>query len=136
MRRIAYIGLIGWVVISCVSCGQQAKQREVVQGRVTFRGAALPGGTIVFTPDVERGGDGPLATAEIKADGSYTLRTGTEQGAASGSYRVTIASEASVTPDLSKPAVLLPLTYSDPEKSGLKREVKAGEVNIINFDLD
>ena len=77
-----------------------------------------------------------MATAEIKTDGSYSLQTGSEAGAASGPYRVTIASEAPVLPDRTKSAVALPLLYSDAEKSGLKREVKAGEVNVINFDLD
>jgi hypothetical protein len=136
MRRIIHFGLIGWVLVSCTSCGQQAKKREIVQGHVTYRGATLPGGTIVFTPDVERGGDGPMATAEIKADGSYSLQTGSEAGAASGPYRVTIASQAPIVPEASISAVVLPQTYSDPEKSGLKREVKAGEVNVIDFHLD
>lgn len=136
MRRSLGLALLGLVLISCASCSQQAKTREMVRGHVLYRGAALPGGTIVFTPDVERGGDGPMAVAEIKLDGSYALRTGTEEGAASGPYRVTIASEAPATPEASKSAVVLPLTYSDPEKSGLKREVKAGEVNTIDFNLD
>jgi hypothetical protein len=136
MRRVLHFGAIGLVLATCAGCNQQAKPREIVQGRVTYRGAALPGGTIVFTPDVERGGDGPMATAEIKADGSYSLQTAGESGAASGPYRVTIASEAPVLPDRTKSPVALPQMYSDAEKSGLKREVKAGEANIINFDLD
>jgi hypothetical protein len=136
MRHVISFGLIGLVLATCSSCGQQAKQREIVQGHVTYRGAALPGGTIVFTPDVERGGDGPLAVAEIKADGSYSLKTGSEPGAAYGPYRVTIASEAPAVPDASKQATVLPQIYSDPEKSGLKREVNAGKVNIIDFNLD
>jgi hypothetical protein len=136
MRRWVSLGLIGLLLIICVSCSQQATKREVVRGHVLYRGSALPGGTIVFTPDVERGGDGPMAVAEIKLDGSYSLRTGSDEGAASGPYRVTIASEAPATPEASKAAVVLPLTYSDPEKSGLKREVKAGEVNTIDFNLD
>jgi hypothetical protein len=108
----------------------------MVHGRILYLGNALPGGTIVFTPDTDLGGDGPMAVAEIKPDGSYTLKTGGETGAASGPYRVTIASEAPVTPATAKPAVVLPRKYSDPAQSGLKREVKAGEVNVINFDLD
>ena len=48
----------------------------------------------------------------------------------------TWGTEAPATPEASKAAVVLPLTYSDPEKSGLKREVKAGEINTIDFNLD
>jgi hypothetical protein len=136
MRRGSVSVVVGLVLLSCASCGQQSKQREAVSGHVQYRGAALPGGTIVFTPDKELGGDGPMAVAEIKPDGSYALKTGNAEGAPSGPYRVTIASDAPLTPDPAKPAVVLPRRYSDPAQSGLKREVKAGEVNVINFDLD
>jgi hypothetical protein len=136
MRRRIVLIVVGLVLLSCSSCGQQTKQREMVRGQVHYRGAALPGGTIVFTPDGDLGGDGPLAVAEIKPDGSYVLKTGNADGAPSGPYRVTIASAAPLTPDASKPAVVLPRKYSDPAQSGLKREVKAGEVNVINFDLE
>jgi hypothetical protein len=136
MRRTSASVVVGLVLLSCTSCGQQAKQREMVHGQVRYRGAALAGGTIVFTPDAELGGDGPMAVAEIKPDGSYALTTGNAAGAPSGPYRVTVASEAPLPPDAAKPAVVLPRKYSDPAQSGLKREVKAGEVNVINFDLD
>lgn len=136
MRRSSASVVVGLVLLTCASCGQQAKQREMVRGHVHYCGAALPGGTIVFTPDTELGGDGPMAVAEIKPDGTYALMTGNAVGAPSGSYRVTIASEAPLTPDAAKAAVVLPRKYSDPAQSGLKREVKAGEVNVINFDLD
>jgi hypothetical protein len=136
MRRGWVSVVVGLVLLSCTSCGQQAKQREMVRGHVHYRGAALPGGTIVFTPDTDLGGDGPMAVAEIKPDGSYALKTGNAEGAASGPYRVTVASDAPLTQDATKAAVVLPRKYSDPAQSGLKREVKAGEVNVINFDLD
>ena len=110
--------------------------REMVRGHVLYRGAPLPGGTIVFTPDVELGGDGPLAVAEIKGDGSYSLKTEEKDGAVSGHYRVTIAAEAPLTVDLSKPSVALPQKYCDPAQAGLKREVKLGQVNTIDFNLE
>lgn len=135
MRRVLPFMLCSIGLLTCGSCSQQAKQREMVCGRITYRGAALPGGTIVFTPDVEFGGDGPLAVAEIKSDGSYSLKTANEDGAARGPYRITIASAAPLAA-ASKSAVVLPQKYSDPEKSGLKREVKAGVANVLDFNLD
>lgn len=133
MGRALKRTLIGMVLLSCASCGQQAKPREVVGGHVFYKAAVLSGGTIVFTPDTELGGNGPMAVAEIKADGSYSLQTGNEPGAASGQYRVTIAPAAA---GMVKSSVALPQMYSDPEKSGLKREVKPGEMNVIDFHLD
>jgi len=108
----------------------------MVHGHVLYRGAPLQGGTIVFTPDLEVSGDGPLALAEIKADGSYALKSEEKEGALSGHYRVTIAANAPVAVDLRRAAVALPQKYCDPEQAGLKREVKAGAVNTIDFNLD
>jgi hypothetical protein len=136
MRRAVGRTLIGMVLLSCASCGQQGKPREVVRGHVFYKAAVLSGGTIVFTPDTELGGNGPMAVAEIKTDGSYSLQTGSESGAASGPYRVTIAPAATAVPTTAKAAIVLPQMYSDPEKSGLKGEVKTGEVNVIDFHLD
>jgi hypothetical protein len=136
MRHVAALGFVGLILVTCTSCGQQAKKREMVRGHVLYHGTALVGGTIVFTPDIDLGGDGPLAVAEIKSDGSYTLQTGNDEGAASGPYRVTIATESPVGPGAARPAVVLPRKYSDPAQSGLKREIKPGEINIINFELE
>jgi hypothetical protein len=126
MRRTLAVVVVGLLLASCTSCGRDAKQREVVRGRVLFQGDALPGGTIVFTPDTDLGGDGPMAVAEIKSDGSYALKTGNDFGASSGPYRVTIAAAAPVAPVASAQAVVLPRKYRDPAQSGLKREIKPG----------
>jgi hypothetical protein len=136
MRRIIHLGLMASVLVSCASCGQQAKKQEMVRGHVLYQGTALPGGTIVFTPDTELGGAGPLSVAEIKSDGSYSLKTGIAEGAPSGPYRVTIASDAPATGLATRPAVVLPRKYSDPAQAGLKREVKMDKLNIIDFNLD
>jgi hypothetical protein len=136
MIRILHLSLVGMLLLSCTSCGQQAKTRETVRGHVTFKGAFLSGGTIVYTPDVEQGGSGPLAVGEIKTDGSYTLLTANEVGAPSGPYRVSIASEAPIAPHPSQPNVALPRKYSDPAQSGLKRQIKAGVENVIDFNLE
>ncbi|MGH7226332.1 MAG: hypothetical protein ACRELF_24210, partial [Gemmataceae bacterium] len=75
----------------CVlGCGHD-EQRTPVRGRVFFHGQPLPGGTIVFTPDAERGGRGPLAYGEIDADGRYSLHSDGQPGAVPGWHRVTIA---------------------------------------------
>lgn len=112
-----------------------------VHGKVTFRGAPLTRGTIVFTPDAHRGGHGPLASADIQPDGGYTLATGSTPGATVGWHRVTImAVEAAPanTPGqrFHVPRSLIPEKYRDPELSGLNCEVKPGKDNGINFNLE
>jgi hypothetical protein len=110
-----------------------------VQGTVFFRGAPLSQGTIVFTPDASRGSSGPLARSEIFANGSYDLRTGDKPGALVGWYRVTVvAVENPVTlavGGFAVPRSLVPEKYRDPELSGLECEVRAGQANRVNFNL-
>jgi hypothetical protein len=126
------------VTLAVFGCGQDDALTPV-HGRVFFHGKPLPGGTIVFTPDAERGGRGPLACGEIDADGRYTLHTGDKFGAVPGWHRVTIAPPSlAVAPGQAvlPPAVDLPRKYSDPEQSGLLREVQPGKTGEQDFHLE
>ncbi len=129
----------GLLAVLCVlGCGHD-EQRTPVRGRVFFHGQPLPGGTIVFTPDAERGGRGPLAYGEIDAEGHYTLRSGDKLGVVPGWHRVTIAPPSLAVASgqaASRPAVELPRKYSDPEQSGLLREVRTGKSGEQDFHLE
>ena len=116
-------------------CGDQKPALAPVRGHVTFRGAPLTGCAIVFTPDPERGGAGPLACGRIDADGGFVLVTGQEFGAVPGWHRVTFKM---LTPDspTASPETLLPARYSDPETSGQPAEIKAGQSNVLEFRLE
>jgi hypothetical protein len=122
---IAYGGLLVFVL---AGCGEDRPTLTPVRGQVFYRGAPLTGGTIVFTPDADRGNHGPLALAEIQPDGTYTLRTSQEAGAVPGWHRVSVAGPTS--------APALPRKYSDPERSGESREVQPGGVNTFDFHLE
>jgi hypothetical protein len=123
-----------WLVLAVLGCGQEPKLTPV-HGQVFYHGQPLAGGTIVFTPDPERGGHGPLACGEIGPDGRYSLRTDREPGAVPGWHRVTIALPSHTALD-QMPLLDLPRKYSDPEQSGLLREVKAGRVVDQDFQLE
>jgi hypothetical protein len=120
----------GWclLLVLAAGCGPGETERVPVRGRVLYRGQPLAGGTIVFTPDADRGGRGPLAVGEIDADGHYTLRTGDQPGAVPGWHRVTIAAAG--------PEPSLPRRYRDPEHSGLSRQVRPDQANVIDLSLD
>jgi hypothetical protein len=127
-----------WTALASAGCGSDEKQTPV-HGRVYFHGRPLPGGTIVFTPDLERGGSGSVAYAEIDADGYYSLRGGEKLGVAAGWHRVTIAPPAlAVKPGQAVPPPLvdLPRKYSDPHQSGLLRQVQPGKSAEQDFYLD
>jgi hypothetical protein len=113
-------------------CGQSEPALAPVQGRVLYRGQPLAGGTIVFTPDSQRGGRGPQAWSLVGGDGRFTLLTGGKKGAVPGWHRVTIAPLAS----RGAKATPLPSRYRDPELSGQRVEVKAGRHNQCDLHLD
>lgn len=132
---------ITWLVLLLiVGCEAESQTHVAVRGRVVYRGVPLTGGLIVFAPDTTRGSDGPLARAEIQSDGSYELHVEGATGVSPGWYRVTVmALESAATSGNGTPAVprsLLPDKYRDPELSGLVREVKSGQENILEFRLE
>ena len=122
-------------------CDGGAPQLAPVGGKVSYQGVLLRGGTIVFVPDADRGNNGPLAKGTIQVDGKYTLKTGDMPGAMPGWYRVTvIAVEESRYPagsnGLSVPRSLVPEKYRDPQLSDLTCEIKPGQENGIDFNLE
>ncbi len=125
--RIIAAGLALALLLGASGCGQGGPKLSPVRGTVYYRGAPLPGGTIVFTPDSRRGNRGAMAQAEVRPDGTYVLRTGGDVGAAPGWHRISIAA--------GQPASLPP-RYCDPDLSGQAREVEPGLANVIDLHLD
>jgi hypothetical protein len=135
--------VIRWLALMLLAPGCEAAAEPLapVQGKVSYKGIALHTGTIAFTPDESRGSSGPLARAEIQPDGTYRLTTGDSPGATVGRHRVTIVSldetgGPTTSHDFKIPRSLLPDKYRDPELSGLTCEVKAGQQNVIDFNLE
>jgi hypothetical protein len=120
------------MVLFGLGCSREAGPRQQVHGRVYYQGQPVPGGTIVFTPDPDRNGAGPLARGAILTDGSYDLATGPDQGAVAGWHRVTVLPAAAANGPM---ALRVPAKYADPEQGGQSCEVKAGQVNVIDFHL-
>ena len=127
-------------LLLAVGCGGTPPPFAPVKGKVSYQGRPLTTGTIVFTPDPVRGTSGPLARADIQPDGSYQLKSSEQAGAVPGWHRVTVlAIDAAPQWNSQQPVVprsLIPPRYSDPSLSGLAREVKPGEENTLNFDLE
>jgi hypothetical protein len=115
-------------------CGPGGTGTDLVPayGKVSFHGRPLAGGTIVFVPDPERGGRGPLAIGVIDAEGRYTLRSDGRLGATPGWHRITVAPAAQANAE----EPVLPRRYTDPEHSGLSREIQAGKANVIDLPLE
>jgi hypothetical protein len=128
MRYLFLLGSAA-LLLAAAGCGGQPKLAPV-SGRVFYRGVPLPGGTIVYTPDEERGGRGPLAMGEVGTDGRFTLSTGRHKGAVPGWHRITVA------PAGRGGGPALPLRYRDPEQSGWRLEVKPDRANTHELNLE
>jgi hypothetical protein len=119
-------------------CGDRPKPDTSVRGQVLYRGDPVAGGLIVFSPNPDRGSDGPIAIGTIGEDGSFTLTRTDGRPVPPGWYRVAVAPKAGTvegpTPERPYPGV--PARYRNPALSGLEREVKAGTENRFHFDLD
>ena len=115
---------------------------QTVGGKVTYKGAALNNGVVVFTPDASRGESGPIALGTIREDGTFALSTGDAAGASPGWYRVTVAAfvmppPKTAPPDqFQPPPPLLPEEYRDPELSLLRCQIKPNQPNTIDLLLD
>ncbi len=137
-RRLLPCALVLFLLAS--GCGDGEPALAPVRGRVYHKGVPLAGGSIVFAPDADKGGHGPLALAEIAADGSYSLRTGDEAGAVPGWHRVTVVavevSPAAEPGALAEARSLIAPKYAAPDLSGLTGQVKPGETNAIDFHLE
>jgi hypothetical protein len=117
-------------------CGRKGGlETAPVSGKVTFKGKAIPNGTVMFVPS-----EGPAATGEISSDGSYRLTTYTTgDGAVLGKHKVSITALADMGDALPEqrsptPPSLLPNKYLSHETSGLTAEVVKGN-NEVNFEL-
>jgi hypothetical protein len=119
------------LLLVLAGCARRSDDLPSVTGQVFLHGVPLAGGTIVFTPDPERGGSGPLASGVIGSDGRYSLTTEGRRGAVPGWHRVSVA--ALVAPPEGPP---LPDRYHDPERSGQACEVKSGAANTIDLRLE
>lgn len=136
--RIAWIFLLGTLVTA--GCQKSTGPLTPVNGRITHRGYALPGGTVVFAPDASRGEAGPVVYAKIRSDGTYSLQTGDSPGAPAGWYRVTVTCLGPAMTQTGSPFHIpqsyIPDKYRDPNQSQLACEVKPDRVNAIDFNLD
>jgi hypothetical protein len=151
IRRAAGIAMVGWLVVGLAGCGSGLLGLSPVSGKVTYNGEPLDGATVTFVA-----ADGGVATGITDAQGTFTLITGANAGAAKGSYKVTIRKvaerevpegmkgETDPTKMMSmmmkgksipEPSSLIPARYGDPNASGLTAEV-TGRAAADNFTFE
>ena len=135
--RCRGVGL-GWAtgfLVVAAGCGKPADSGPTaVRGVVSFHGHPLAGGMIVFVPNTERGTSGALLRVTVEADGTYQLADG-DNAVPPGWYRVAIADPPEWY-GLESNGTAFPAALRRPDKSGIEREVKAGQVNVFDFRIE
>ncbi|MEZ6140001.1 MAG: hypothetical protein R3B84_05465 [Zavarzinella sp.] len=93
---------------------------------------------IIFSPDPDRGTNGPSCKSVIHEDGSYSLESVNNDNIVSGWYRVAIAPAPGTIPppSVEHPEPAFPVHFRNPARSGIHREIKMIPVNIIDFNFD
>ncbi len=138
VRRVRRASAILIFTLLVVGCG---RSKGTLSGKVTYRGAPLPGGSITIVP--EKGNAAQTVSGKIESNGTYSV-SNVPVGAVKVSIRVsepTPFAEARIPPsemaakgneavkpraNPAQPTVRLPLEYSDPEKSGLRYTINGG----------
>lgn len=126
------LGLVVAATALVVSgCGRHPSK---LSGEVVLDGKPLTTGVIMLSP----ARTGPSAYAEIKPDGSYELKTGSEKGLEPGEYVVTVAanepgpaqpeSETGAAPAIQP--LMTPPKYADVGTSPLRITVKPGRQKL------
>lgn len=126
MVRIGAIFLLSALPLSLLGCKAEEERLVPVEGTVTFNGAALPAGMVVFQPDKDKGNlTREEPRAKIDAQGRYALESRKGTGAPLGWYKVVVFPMKETTPQNPNmpPVWLAPQRYTDSKTSNLALEV-------------
>jgi hypothetical protein len=131
LAAVSLLGLTG-----CGGPGPYTGSLYPVKGQVLLAdGRPLAGGTVHFIP--KQGG--LPATGKIEADGTFSLKSKTREGAAPGEYKVRIEPSAKFLVKKGRAAPKLPFASKYREydgNTGLTAIVNAGETQLEPFRLD
>ncbi len=105
------------------------QQPVYVTGRVRYRGYPVAYGQIVFAADPDFGAGTGMSVAALAHDGTFVLQDGQQLGLKPGYYRITISNHT-------QSGYQLPHRYYDPQTSGLRCQVEAGQPLKLNIELE
>ncbi|HEX5106382.1 MAG TPA: hypothetical protein VFV87_21330 [Pirellulaceae bacterium] len=106
-----------------VGCGDGGPKLNRVSGKITFKGAPVPAGTVYIRPDTAQGNSGPAGIAYIK-DGVYDTSSSGGKGSVSGPVVMSVDGLDPTPPPNAGPDVTVTSLFSSYET---KAEIKAPE---------
>ena len=126
--RITFLAQTCLLALLALAGGCGAGSLVPVKGKVTVDGTPLTTGSLVFKPDAAKGNASQVdSSAEISADGSYSLFTRQKEGAPPGWYKVGVVAQGPANPadPYSPQKSLIAERYNNAESSGVAVEVVA-----------
>jgi hypothetical protein len=128
------------VALACLvagACNRSSIKLYPVKGKVTYKGQPTEGASIVFQPVDGATPEKPMAYGDVKADGTFSLRTEPHgEGAVAGDYNVMILWYGSTTGEAQDAKSKLPAKYGDSANPILKATVKEGPNELEAFALN
>jgi hypothetical protein len=129
--------------LCCLSCSSGPKVNPV-EGQVFYKDKPLAGAVVTFHPKEGHAVKAVRPNGLTKEDGTFTLTTGTQEGAPAGTYTVTIiCSVEKKPPGKSKVISTAPAEtedilrggYADVTRSQIQVEIKNGPNKLEPFRL-
>ncbi len=135
---VAYWRWLSFVLIVLLSgaCNRSTLKLHPVKGNVTYKDKPTEGASVVFQPVNGVSAEHPMAYADVKADGTFQLRTEPHgEGAVAGDYNVLVMWFGSATGEALDAKTKLPAKFADPANPILKATVKEGSNELEPFAL-
>lgn len=124
------------LLVVATGCSGDRMKTYTVTGKVTYKGKAVPNGTVNFIPS----GPGPSATGELQKDGTFTLKTyAAGDGAVAGKHKVVVvamADQKDALPEARSPTPpsIVPNKFTSLATTTLTADVLEKD-NVIDFDI-
>jgi hypothetical protein len=130
------LAILSFLCLTLVSCsrstptesGSESETGPQLVGSVWYNGQPVQQGMIVFAPDSERGGRGPLLHAELQGSGQFHLPAKASQGW----HRISLAGDYPQLPAHLRNPALSGLSWEiqpkDETKLGLRIDISANQV--------
>jgi hypothetical protein len=133
LSSLASTGCASIFLVLFAACAPNGPATYLVEGVVSYAGAPVSTGTVMFLPE-----RGPATASTLSPNGSFRLR------AVAGIHRVTVVSQqrlpadfdpANLPPDWVPPPALIPAKYGSPSTSALSVEVTTSTPNVVQLML-
>lgn len=137
---MARIGLAVACALALCGCNSEPPL-GVARGTVTYKGAPVPTGAVLFTDDAQ----GVAFVCDIEKDGTFTFQVARGHGLPPGTYRVAVQPPRGNKPSMEMVAPvtvdpdkypMIPKRYHDGKTSGLTATVKPGPNEPFAFEMN